>query len=95
MFQKKVIPTIPIKELSIVHFHIWEPYHPIQSENEELALKIHYHSVTLIIPTSTNRLSSLLRFKDVIPKELQSNLVYKCLCGKCNVIYSAKLSVIL
>ena len=28
----------------------------------------------------TNRLSSLFHFKDVIPKELQSYLVYKYLC---------------
>ena len=39
---------------------------------------------------STNCLSSLFRFKDVIPKELQSHLVYKFSCGNCNVIYYCK-----
>ena len=34
---------------------------------------------------STNRLSSLFCFKDVIPKDLQSLLVYKFLCSNCNV----------
>ena len=43
-----------------------------------------------IILKSTNRLSSLFRFKDVIPKELQSHLVYKFLSGNCNVTYYGK-----
>ena len=38
----------------------------------------------------TNRLSSLFRFKDVIPKELQSHLVYKFPCSNCNVTYYGK-----
>ena len=43
-----------------------------------------------IVLKSTNRLSSLFRFKDVIPKELQSNLVYKFSCGNCNITYYGK-----
>ena len=39
---------------------------------------------------STNRLSSLFRFEDVIPKELQSHVVFKFLCGNCNVTYYCK-----
>ena len=38
----------------------------------------------------TNRLSSLLRFKDVIRKELQSHIVYRLSCGNCNVTYYGK-----
>ena len=38
----------------------------------------------------TNRLSSLFCFKDVIPKELQSHLVYKFSCSNCNVTYYRK-----
>ena len=34
--------------------------------------------------------SFLFHFKDVIPKELQSHLVYKFLCGNCNVTYYSK-----
>ena len=43
-----------------------------------------------IVLNSTNRLSSLFRFKYVIPKELQSQLVYKFSCGNCNVTYYGK-----
>ena len=38
-----------------------------------------------IIFRSTNRLFSLFRFKDVIPKGLQSPIVYKFSCSNCNV----------
>ena len=36
---------------------------------------------------SKNRLSNLFRFKDSIPKELRSHIVYKFLCSNCNIIY--------
>ena len=38
----------------------------------------------------TNRLSSLFGLKDIIPKELQSHLVYKFSCSNCNVTYYGK-----
>ena len=38
-----------------------------------------------------NDLSSLFCFKDVIPKELQSHTVNKCLCSNCNVTYYGKI----
>ena len=34
---------------------------------------------------STNRLSSLFRFKDVISKELESHIVYEFSCCNCSV----------
>ena len=39
---------------------------------------------------SKNRLATLFRFKDVIPKELDSNLVYKFSCSSCNATYYGK-----
>ena len=38
-----------------------------------------------IIFKSTNRLSSLFHFKDVIPKELQSHIAYRFSYGNCDV----------
>ena len=32
-------------------------------------------------------MSNLCRFKDSIPKELCSYIVYKCLCSNCNITY--------
>ena len=43
-----------------------------------------------VILMSTNRLSSLFHSKDVIPKELQSHLVYKFSCSNWNIIYYDK-----
>ena len=43
-----------------------------------------------IILKSPNRLSSLFRFKGVIPKELQFHIVYKFSCGNGNVTYYGK-----
>ena len=43
-----------------------------------------------IILKSTNRLSSLFHFKDVIPKAMKSHLIYKFSCNSCNAIYYGK-----
>ena len=43
-----------------------------------------------VILKSTNHLSSLFRFKDVILKELRSHLVYKFSSSSCNAIYDGK-----
>ena len=40
-----------------------------------------------VIFQSKNRLSNLFRFKDSIPKELRSHIVYKFLCSNCNITY--------
>ena len=39
---------------------------------------------------STNRLSSLFRFKDAITKEVQPHRVYNFSCGNCSVTYYGK-----
>ena len=38
----------------------------------------------------TKRISALFRFKDVIPKELRSHLIYKFACSSCNATYFGK-----
>ena len=87
---KKVIPTVPKKELFIVL-----PYLGTLSSNLKRKLRTCFKNSLpqcniKIILKSTNCLSSLSRFKDVIPKELQSHLVYKFSCGNCNVTYYGK-----
>ena len=87
---KKVIPTVPKKELFIVL-----PYLGTLSSNLKQKLRTCFKNSLpqcniKIIFKSTNHLASLFRFKDVIPKELQSHLVYKFLSGNCNVTYYGK-----
>ena len=43
-----------------------------------------------VIFQSKNRLSNLFWFKDSIPKELRSHLVYVFLCSNCNITYHSK-----
>ena len=90
MLRKKVIPAAPKEELFIV-----VPYLGTLSSNLKQKLRTCFKNSLpqcniKIILKSTNRLSSLFRFKDVIPKELQSHLVYKSSCGNCNVTYYGK-----
>ena len=40
-----------------------------------------------IVLTSQNKLGNAFRFKDSIPKELTSGVVYKLQCGFCNESY--------
>ena len=40
-----------------------------------------------LISQSKNSLSNIFRYKDSIPKELRSNIVYKFLCSNCNITY--------
>ena len=73
---KKVIPTVPKKELFIVL-----PYLGTLSSNLKRKLRTCFKNSLpqcniKIILESTNRLSSLFHFKDVIPKELQSHFIY-------------------
>ena len=47
---------------------------------------IPYCSLRIVFQSKT-RLSSLFRFKDIIPKEISSHLVYKFTCSCCNATY--------
>ena len=40
-----------------------------------------------VIFQSKNSLCNLFQFKDSIPKELRSHIVYKFFCSNCNITY--------
>ena len=87
---KKVIPTFPKKELFIML-----PYLGTMSSNIKRKWRtcfknsLSQYNIKIIFK-STNRLSYLLHFKDIIPRELQPHLVYIFSCGNCNVTYYGK-----
>ena len=92
---KKIIPTVPKKEIFIVL-----PYLGTLSSNLKQKLKTRFkYSLPQcnikIILKSTNSLSSLFCFKDVIPEELQSHLVYNFHVVTGVLLATAKLSAIL
>jgi len=87
---KKVYLTAPKKEVFIIL-----PYLGTTSSN--LKRKLHSIFAKLIPPCnlkiifkSTNRLSSFFKFKDILPRELRSHLIYKFSCGSCNATYYGK-----
>ena len=87
---KRVYITVPKKELFIIL-----PFLGTMSSNIKRKLQTCFQKSLpqchiKIILKSTNRLSSLFHFKDVIPKELRSHLVYKFSCSSCNATYYGK-----
>ena len=87
---KKVYLTAPKKEVFIIL-----PYLGLMSLNLKQKLQS-YFAKSLpqcnlkVVLKSTNRLSSFFRFKDVVPREMRSHLVYKFSCSSCNAAYYGK-----
>ena len=87
---KQVYSTALKKELLIIL-----PFLGTMSSNLKRKLQTSIRNSLLqcnikVILKSTNHLSSLFCFKDVIPKELRSHLVYKFSCSSCNATYYGK-----
>ena len=87
---KQVYLTATKKELLIIL-----PFLRTMSLNSKQKLQTSIRNSSLqcnikVILKSTNHFSSLFRFKDVIPKDLRSHLVYKFLCSRCNATYFGK-----
>ena len=87
---KRIVLTVPKKELLLVLPFLGK----FSSNLKHRVISCFKSSLpqckTKIIFKSTNRLSSLFSYKDILPKDLQSNLVYKFSCGNCKVTYYGK-----
>ena len=83
-------PTVPKKELFIVLRYLGTMSSNLKQKLRTYSKNSLPQCNIKIILNSTNGLSSLFRFKDVIPKELQFHIVYKFSCGNCNVTYYGK-----
>ena len=88
---KQIYSTAPKKELLIILLFLgtmssnlkWKLHTSIRNSLPQCNIKV--------ILRSTNHLSSLFCFKDVIPKELRPQLVYKFWCSSCNATYYGKI----
>jgi len=80
---------VPKKELLVVIPFIGKLSLKLRTRLQS-AFKVLPQCKVKVIFQSTCRLSSFFRFKDVIPKSLRSNLVYKFSCGSCNATYYGK-----
>ena len=88
--KSQFIPTVPKKELSIIL-----PYMETISSSLKWKLRTFFKNLLpqcniKLILKSENRLSYLIRFKTVIPKQLQSHIVYTFTCGNCDITYHGK-----
>ena len=94
-FQKLYVPkqvyiTVPKKQLLIILPFLGKLSSKLKQQVANCFKSSLPQCEVKIIFKSTNRLSSLFTYKDVIPKDLQSNLIYKFTCGNCNVTYYGK-----
>lgn len=85
-----MIPTVPKKELSVIL-----PYMETISSSLKWKLRTFFKNLLpqcniKLILKSKNRLSYLIRFKNVIPKQLQSHIVYTFPCGNSDITYHGK-----
>ena len=86
-FPKQVYLTAPKKELLIILAFLGAmPSNLKQNQQTSIPGFLPQCNIKVILEP-TNHLSSIFRFKDVAPKELRSNLVYKFSCKSCNATY--------
>ena len=70
---------------------MWERCYSISSKKLIICFKNSLPQCNIkIILNPTNHLSSLFHFQDIIPKDLQSHIMYYFSCGNWNVTYYGK-----
>ena len=84
---KRILITVPKKDVLIVRPFLGQFSLNLRSRLYNCFNKTLPQCNIKVIIQSKNRLSNLIRFKDSIPKELCSHIVYKFLCINCNITY--------
>ena len=84
---KRILITFPKKVVLIVLLFLGQFSLNLRSRLYNCFNKTLPQCNIKVIFQSKNRLSNLFRFKDIIPKELRSHIVYKFLCSNCNITY--------
>ena len=88
IFSQKVKPcTVPKKEFFIVLPYLGPISNKVQKRIKNVFQKaIPWGKINLTFKTET-RISHLFRFKDLIPKDVVSNIIYSYTCQGCNARY--------
>ena len=84
---KRNLITVPKKDVLIVLPFLGQFSLNLRSRSYNCFNKTLSQCNIKVIFQSNIRLSNLFRFKDSIPKELRSHIVYKFLCSNCNITY--------
>ena len=89
---KETLVSVPKKELFIVLPYLGSVSLQTRTRLEKLFKKSLPSCHLKVVFRSTERLSSIFRFKDRLPRSLVSGVVYKFLCSSCNATYIGKSS---
>ena len=82
------ITTVPKKDIFCKFPFMSNHHNELLKRNLNSLIAQFYPQVNLRMVFQNNHtISSMFRFKDVIPKDLRSNIVYKYTCGVCNSAY--------
>ena len=87
---KRVVLTVPKKKLFISLTHIGKQSLLLKKRLQNIVRdQIPFCKVEVVF-SSKNRLSSFFSFKDKVPKNLKSLVLYKFTCRNCNISYIGK-----
>ena len=85
MFDKKVIKdTVPRKEYDITLPYLGPLSNKIHRRIKNVFQKVLSAGEFRIVYKTTHRLSHLFRFKDLVPSDLRSHVIYHFKCPSCN-----------
>ena len=87
---KQAVLTVPQKELSICLPFLGKQSLEPKSKLQKFVYKYYPQCKIKVIFKCNDRLRCFLRFKDKIPLNVRSHLLYKYSCNSCNAIYIGK-----
>ena len=87
---KQVFLTVPQKELRICLPYLGKQSLELKSKMQKFVHKYFPQCKIQVIFKCNNRFQSFLGFKDKVPNNLRSHLLYKYTCNSCKAIYIGK-----
>ena len=87
---KRVIFTVPKKELRICLPFMGKQSLELKSKMQKFVQKYFPQCKITVIFKCNNRLKNFLAFKDKIPSNLRSHILYQYTCNSCKAIYIGK-----
>ena len=88
--KKRVVLTVPKKKLIISLEYLGQQSVVIKKQLEQIIRDTIPYCNVLVVFTSNNRLRNSFSFKDRIPNNLKSYLIYEYRCCDCDVTYIGK-----
>ena len=87
---KRVVFTVPKKELRICLPFLGKQSLELKSRMQKYVSKYFPQCKIQVIFKCNNKFQNFLSFKDKVPNNLRSHLLYKYTCNSCNAIYIGK-----